>query len=163
MSAWTWPEEHGGAELGPVEQVIVSAELRRAGCGGILENITVGIIGPTIIARGTDEQRQRHLGPMLRGEEIWCQLFSEPAAGSDRAGIHSPARRTDTGSRSTWCMGSRPSGPVCSASNAVTGWPIATLGEAAHVALCTLDLEYQLSGKASAMTAMACSLRKSAR
>jgi alkylation response protein AidB-like acyl-CoA dehydrogenase len=110
----TWPEEHGGAGLGPVEQVIVSAELRRAGCGGILENISVGIIGPTIIARGTEEQRRRHLGPMLRGEESWCQLFSEPAAGSDLAGIQTRARRTDTGfsisGQKVWTTGAQHAG-----------------------------------------------------
>jgi alkylation response protein AidB-like acyl-CoA dehydrogenase len=89
----TWPEEHGGAGLGPVEQLIVSAELRRAGCGGILDNIAIGIIGPTIIARGAEEQQRRHLGPMLRGDEGWCQLFSEPAAGSDLAGLRTRARR----------------------------------------------------------------------
>jgi alkylation response protein AidB-like acyl-CoA dehydrogenase len=93
----TWPEEHGGAGLGPVEQVIVSAELRRAGCGGIMDNIAIGIIGPTIIARGTDAQKQRYLGPMLRGDEGWCQLFSEPAAGSDLAGVQTRALRVDGG------------------------------------------------------------------
>src|SRR6476659_2836520 len=89
----TWPQEHGGAGLGPVEQVIVSAELRRAGCGGILDNIAIGIIGPTIIARGTEPQKRRYLGPMLRAEEGWCQMFSEPDAGSDLAGLRTRARR----------------------------------------------------------------------
>jgi alkylation response protein AidB-like acyl-CoA dehydrogenase len=93
----TWPEEYGGAGLGPVEQLIVRSELRRAGCGGILDNIAVGIIGPTIIVRGSSEQQQRYLGPMLRGEEGWCQLFSEPAAGSDLAGVRTRARRTADG------------------------------------------------------------------
>jgi alkylation response protein AidB-like acyl-CoA dehydrogenase len=93
----TWPQEHGGAGLGPVEQVIVSSELRRAGCGGISDHIAIGNIGPTIIACGTDEQKQRYLGPMLRGDEGWCQLFSEPAAGSDLAGIQARARRACRG------------------------------------------------------------------
>jgi alkylation response protein AidB-like acyl-CoA dehydrogenase len=93
----TWPEEHGGAGLGPVEQLIVSAELRRAGCAGILDNIAVGIIGSTIIARGTDDQKQRYLGPLLRGDEGWCQLFSEPAAGSDLAGAQTRAQHTASG------------------------------------------------------------------
>ena len=95
----TWPPEHGGAGLGPVERVIVSAELRRAGCGGIVDGIAVGIIGPAIIARGTREQKERYLGPMLRGDEGWCQLFSEPAAGSDLAGVQTrAAAATATGS-----------------------------------------------------------------
>jgi alkylation response protein AidB-like acyl-CoA dehydrogenase len=93
----TWPQEYGGAGLGAVEGVIVNAELRRAGCAGILDHIAVGNIGPTIIAYGTDEQKDRWLGPMLHGDEGWCQLFSEPAAGSDLAGIQTRARRTDTG------------------------------------------------------------------
>ena len=57
------------------------------------------MIGPTIIAHGTDEQKERYLAPMLRGDEVWCQLFSEPAAGSDLAGIQTRARRQDDG---TW-------------------------------------------------------------
>jgi alkylation response protein AidB-like acyl-CoA dehydrogenase len=56
------------------------------------------MLGPTIIAHGTDEQKQRHLGPMLHADEVWCQLFSEPAAGSDLAGIQSRAKRQDDGS-----------------------------------------------------------------
>jgi alkylation response protein AidB-like acyl-CoA dehydrogenase len=94
-----WPEEHGGAGLGPVEMLIVSSELRRAGCGGINDHIAIGNIGPTIIAWGTREQQERYLGPMLHGHEGWCQVFSEPAAGSDLAGLQTRARPTDTGFR----------------------------------------------------------------
>ena len=70
----------------------------RAGVPGILDVIGVGMLGPTIIAHGTDEQKARYLGPMLHGDEVWCQLFSEPAAGSDLAGIQTRARRQDDGS-----------------------------------------------------------------
>ena len=83
----TWPESYGGAGLGPAEQIIVNAELRRAGCAGIVDHIAIGELGPTIIAYGTEEQKQRYLAPMLHGDEGWCQLFSEPAAGSDLAGV----------------------------------------------------------------------------
>ena len=93
----TWPQEFGGAGLGPVEGVIVNAELQRAGCPGILDHIAVGNIGPTIIAYGTEAQKERHLGPLLHGDEGWCQLFSEPAAGSDLGGITTRARPTDDG------------------------------------------------------------------
>jgi len=93
----TWPEEYGGAGLGPAEQIVVSSELARAGASGIADVIAIGELGPTIIAHGSEEQKDRYLGPMLRGEEGWCQLFSEPAAGSDLAGIQTRAKRTDNG------------------------------------------------------------------
>jgi alkylation response protein AidB-like acyl-CoA dehydrogenase len=56
------------------------------------------MLGPTLIAHGTEDQKHRHLGPMLAGENVWCQLFSEPAAGSDLAGIQARAKRNDDGS-----------------------------------------------------------------
>jgi alkylation response protein AidB-like acyl-CoA dehydrogenase len=93
----TWPEEFGGAGLGPAEQMIVGSELKRAGCAGIIDHIAIGELGPTIIAHGTEEQKQRYLAPMLHGEEGWCQLFSEPGAGSDLAAVQTRARRVDGG------------------------------------------------------------------
>jgi alkylation response protein AidB-like acyl-CoA dehydrogenase len=94
----TWPAEHGGQGKGPLHQVVINQEIARAGVPGILDAIGVGMLGPTIIAHGTDEQKQRYLAPMLHGDEVWCQLFSEPAAGSDLAGIQSRAKRQDDGS-----------------------------------------------------------------
>ena len=94
----TWPAEHGGQGKGPLEQVVINQEIARAGVPGILDAIGVGMLGPTIIAHGSDEQKQRYLAPMLHGDEVWCQLFSEPAAGSDLAGIQSRAKRQDDGS-----------------------------------------------------------------
>jgi alkylation response protein AidB-like acyl-CoA dehydrogenase len=94
----TWPKEYGGQGLGPLEQVIVNQEINRAGLPGILDGIGVGMLGPTIIAHGTEEQKQRYLAPMLHADEVWCQLFSEPAAGSDLAGIQTKAVRQDDGS-----------------------------------------------------------------
>ncbi len=98
LAGVTWPAEFGGQGVGPIEQVIVSQEIARAGVPGILDVIGVGMLGPTIMAHGTDEQKGRYLGPMLHGDEVWCQLFSEPAAGSDLAGIQARARRNDDGS-----------------------------------------------------------------
>jgi alkylation response protein AidB-like acyl-CoA dehydrogenase len=95
----TWRKEYGGQGLGPLEQVIVNQEINRAGVPGILDGIGVGMLGPTIIAHGTEEQKQRYLAPMLHADEVWCQLFSEPAAGSDLAGIQSRAKHKDDG---TW-------------------------------------------------------------
>ena len=95
----TWPKEYGGQGLGPLEQVVFTQELSSAKLPGILDVIGIGMLGPTIIAHGTEEQKQRYLGPMLHGDEVWCQLFSEPAAGSDLAGIQSRAKLQDDG---TW-------------------------------------------------------------
>jgi alkylation response protein AidB-like acyl-CoA dehydrogenase len=98
LAGVTWPKEFGGQGLGPIEQVIVGQEISRAGVPGILDAIGVGMLGPTIIAHGDDEQKGRYLGPMLHGDEVWCQLFSEPAAGSDLAAVQSRARQQEDGS-----------------------------------------------------------------
>jgi alkylation response protein AidB-like acyl-CoA dehydrogenase len=90
----SWPTEYGGAGLGPSEEMIAAQEIQRAGCAQIVDHIAIGELGPTIIACGTDEQKQRYVAPMLYGDEGWCQLFSEPAAGSDLAGITTRARET---------------------------------------------------------------------
>ena len=98
LAGVTWPTEFGGQGLGPIEQVIVNQEIGRAAVPGILDVIGIGMLGPCIIAHGTDEQKSRYLGPMLHGDEVWCQLFSEPAAGSDLAAVQTRARRDDDGS-----------------------------------------------------------------
>ncbi|HEX7300453.1 MAG TPA: acyl-CoA dehydrogenase family protein [Solirubrobacteraceae bacterium] len=97
LAGVTWPAELGGQGLGPIEQVIVNQEIARAGVPGILDVIGVGMLGPTIIAHGSEEQKARYLGPMLHGDEVWCQLFSEPAAGSDLAAVQTRARLADDG------------------------------------------------------------------
>ncbi|WP_320672226.1 acyl-CoA dehydrogenase family protein [Patulibacter defluvii] len=94
----TWPQEFGGAGKGPIEQVIVNQELAHAGVPGPLDFIGLGMMGPAIIVHGSDEQKRRHLGPMLHGDEVFCQLFSEPAAGSDLAGITTRAVQQEDGS-----------------------------------------------------------------
>jgi alkylation response protein AidB-like acyl-CoA dehydrogenase len=98
LAAVTWPADYGGQGLGPLNQVVVNQEIGRAGVPGIFDVIGVGMLGPTLIAHGNEDQKHRHLGPMLTAEEVWCQLFSEPAAGSDLAGIQSRARQEDDGS-----------------------------------------------------------------
>jgi alkylation response protein AidB-like acyl-CoA dehydrogenase len=94
----TWPKEYGGEGLSTLEAVVFNSELKRAGVPGMLDHIGVGNIGPTIIAHGTPEQQERHLLPLLRADEMWCQLFSEPAAGSDLGGIQTRARREEDNS-----------------------------------------------------------------
>jgi alkylation response protein AidB-like acyl-CoA dehydrogenase len=97
LAGVAWPVEVGGQGLGAVEQVIVNQEINRAGLPGVLDVIGVGMLGPTIIAHGTEEQKSRYLGPMLHGDEVWCQLFSEPAAGSDLAAVQARAVRLPDG------------------------------------------------------------------
>ena len=98
LAGVTWPKDFGGQGLGPIEQVISNQEIAKAKLPGILDAIGVGMLGPTIIAHGTDEQKTRYLGAMLHGDEVWCQLFSEPAAGSDLAAVQTRARLQDDGS-----------------------------------------------------------------
>ncbi|MHB1987257.1 MAG: acyl-CoA dehydrogenase family protein [Acidimicrobiales bacterium] len=87
-----WPEPWGlGA--GPVDQLIIDEELRRAGVRRPDNVIGIGWAGPTLIYAGTKEQKERYLLPLLSGEEIWCQLFSEPDAGSDLANLSTRAVR----------------------------------------------------------------------
>ncbi len=76
-----------------MHQLIIDDELRRAGVELPSNAIGIGWAGPTILAAGTDEQKQRYLLPILSGEEIWCQLFSEPEAGSDLANLSTRAVR----------------------------------------------------------------------
>jgi alkylation response protein AidB-like acyl-CoA dehydrogenase len=97
LAAVTWPTEFGGRGLGPIEQVIANQEISRARVPGILDVIGIGMLGPCLIAHGTEQQQSRHLGPMLHGDEVWCQLFSEPGAGSDLAAVQTRARGTDEG------------------------------------------------------------------
>ena len=89
----TWPEEHGGRGGTPAQAAIFAEECARI--GGSVNAFAVGIAmaGPTIIAHGTEAQRARFLPPLARGDEVWCQLFSEPGAGSDLAGLSTRAVR----------------------------------------------------------------------
>jgi len=82
-----WPKEYGGRGLGPIHEVIWNQEVSKYRAPEGVFLIGIGMAGPTIITHGTEEQKKKWLPPMLRGDEIWCQLFSEPAAGSDAAGI----------------------------------------------------------------------------
>jgi alkylation response protein AidB-like acyl-CoA dehydrogenase len=97
LAAVTWPEEFGGRGLGPIEQVTVNQEISRAQVPGILDVIGIGMLGPCLIAHGSEEQKTRYLGPMLHGDEVWCQLFSEPNAGSDLAAVQTRARENEDG------------------------------------------------------------------
>ncbi len=87
-----WPREYGGRGATLVEQAIFQQELARAGASPGVNLIGIGMIGPTIMQWGTEAQKRRYLPPMLAGDEIWAQGFSEPEAGSDVASLTTSAR-----------------------------------------------------------------------
>jgi alkylation response protein AidB-like acyl-CoA dehydrogenase len=91
--AITWPEEYGGRGDTAWHQAIFNQEAARYDVSTGVFSVGIGMCGPTLIAHGSEEQKQRFLPAMLRGEEVWCQLFSEPDAGSDLAGLKTRARR----------------------------------------------------------------------
>ena len=89
----TWPKEYGGAGAPYSFQAIFYEEMARAQAPPHIGVIGLGMAGPTIMAHGTEEQKARYLAPILAAEEIWCQGFSEPDAGSDLAAVRTRAER----------------------------------------------------------------------
>jgi alkylation response protein AidB-like acyl-CoA dehydrogenase len=87
-----WPRPWG-LEADPIHQLIIDDELGKAGVRRPVNPIGIGWAGPTLLYAGTPEQKQRYLGPILSGEEFWCQLFSEPGSGSDLANLGTRAVR----------------------------------------------------------------------
>jgi alkylation response protein AidB-like acyl-CoA dehydrogenase len=97
---WTcvgWPKEHGGRGLSLRQHVVYYEEYARAHGPGRLGHIGEGLLGPTVIAFGSPAQQQRFLPPIVAGEELWCQGYSEPNAGSDLANVATRAELDDTG------------------------------------------------------------------
>ena len=92
-AAIAWPEEWGGRGAGLMEQVVFAEEMQRASAPGTLNPIGLSNIAPAIIEHGSDEQKRTLLPRMLRGDDIWCQGFSEPDAGSDLASLRTTAVR----------------------------------------------------------------------
>ncbi len=112
-----WPSRFGGRDATPRQQVAYEEELASVGAPMVRNELALFQLGPTLLAFGTTEQQERYLPPMVRAEEIWCQGFSEPGAGSDLAGIacravdhgdHWRLEGTKTwnthGNDATWCM-----------------------------------------------------------
>jgi alkylation response protein AidB-like acyl-CoA dehydrogenase len=93
----TWPEEYGGRGAGPTEHFIVQEELSRAGAPEMVGRIGINLAGPTLLTHGTDQQQARWLPSILSAEELWCQLFSEPGAGSDLASVTTRATKVEGG------------------------------------------------------------------
>lgn len=91
---WTcvaWPKRYGGRELSLMQQVIFFEEYARAGGPGRVGHIGETLLGPTVIAFGSEEQKRRFLPPIVSGDELWCQGYSEPNAGSDLANVQTRA------------------------------------------------------------------------
>jgi alkylation response protein AidB-like acyl-CoA dehydrogenase len=86
-----WPKEHGGRGATVMQQVIFAEEYSRARAPARVNHMGEHLLGPTLIAFGTDEQQARFLPPILRGDELWCQGYSEPNAGSDLANVQTRA------------------------------------------------------------------------
>ncbi|MCA9848427.1 MAG: acyl-CoA dehydrogenase family protein [Dehalococcoidia bacterium] len=87
-----WPKEYGGASLSPMEQFIYNMEMAESGAPRV-GGSGVGMLGPTLIVHGTEEQKAQHLGGILSGEVVWAQGYSEPGAGSDLASLQTRAIR----------------------------------------------------------------------
>ncbi len=109
QGGWTglgWPREYGGRGASIEQQVIFNEEYARAGGPGRMGHIGETLTGPTLIAFGSQEQKQRYLPGILRGEDLWCQGYSEPSAGSDLANVKTRAR-FDEASRQWFISGQK--------------------------------------------------------
>jgi alkylation response protein AidB-like acyl-CoA dehydrogenase len=92
-----WPDEYGGRSASPVQVAIFNMEYARSRALQPVNRVGINLAGPTLLAHGTDEQKHRWLPPILTAAEIWCQLFSEPDAGSDLAALKTRATAVDDG------------------------------------------------------------------
>ncbi|HTT87403.1 MAG TPA: acyl-CoA dehydrogenase family protein [Acidimicrobiales bacterium] len=94
-----WPAEYGGRGASAVEVALFNAEYARSGAAQLVNRVGINLAGPTLLAHGTPEQCRRWLPAIASAGEIWCQLFSEPGAGSDLTGLATAATRVEGGWR----------------------------------------------------------------
>lgn len=87
----TWPKEYGGRGATLGEQIVVDEEFAKAGAPELASVVGLGVVGPSILSHGTDEQKASWLPAILSGDQLWCQGFSEPSSGSDLASLHTVA------------------------------------------------------------------------
>jgi alkylation response protein AidB-like acyl-CoA dehydrogenase len=99
-----WPQEYGGRNATLAQQVIFAEEYARSGAPGRIGHLGVELAGPTLLAFGSAEQQRRFLPPIARGEEFWCQGYSEPNAGSDLANVRTRAVLTDAPGGREWVV-----------------------------------------------------------
>ncbi|HVN46096.1 MAG TPA: acyl-CoA dehydrogenase family protein [Steroidobacteraceae bacterium] len=99
-----WPQAYGGRDASLAEQVIFAEEYARAGAPARLGYMGVELLGPTLLACGTEQQKRRFLPPIARGEELWCQGYSEPNAGSDLANVRTRAELRSAGGAAEWVV-----------------------------------------------------------
>jgi alkylation response protein AidB-like acyl-CoA dehydrogenase len=92
-----WPREYGGRSATPVEVALYNVEYARSRAPQPVNRVGINLAGPTLLAHGTDEQKARWLPSILDATELWCQLFSEPGAGSDLASLSTRAEPVDDG------------------------------------------------------------------
>lgn len=93
----TWPEAYGGGGGTNAQQAVINEELHRARVAGPIGHVGLGMCGPTVLHHGSEDQKQRYIRRLLRADDIWCQLFSEPGSGSDLAALRTKAVRRDDG------------------------------------------------------------------
>lgn len=92
-----WPAEYGGRSASPVQVALFNMEYARSRALQPINRVGVNLAGPTLLAHGTEQQKERWLAAILSADELWCQLFSEPDAGSDLASLQTRAARADDG------------------------------------------------------------------